>query len=54
MQVAFNALLHGALQLPLPTQIEYLHILGKFPPPMVLTVKQLFYYVASLKVPPAP
>ena len=54
MQVAFNGLLHWALQLLLPTRVEYLHILGNLPPPTVLIAKQLVRYVASLQAPPAP
>ena len=54
MQVAFNGLLCWALQLPLPTCVEYLHILGNLFPPTVLIAKQLVCYVASLQLPPAP
>ena len=54
MQVAFNSLLRWALQLLLPTRVEYLHILGDLPPPTVLITKQLVCYVASLQAPPAP
>ena len=54
MQVAFNGLLCWALHLPMPTCIEFLHILGNLPPPMVLIAKQLVCYVASLRAPPAP
>ena len=54
MQVAFNGLLCWALQLLLPTHIEYLHILGNLPPSMVLIAKQLVCYEASLQAPPVP
>ena len=53
MQVAFNGLLRWALQLLLPTRVDYLHMLGNLPPPTVLIAKQLVHYVASLQAPPA-
>ena len=39
MQVAFNVLLRWALHLAMPTRVEFLHILGNLPPPMLLIAK---------------
>ena len=54
MRVAFNGLLCWALQLLLPTRVEYLHILSNLLPPTVLIAKQLVHCVASLQAPSAP
>ena len=51
MQVAFNGLLHWVIHLLMPTCIEFLNILGNFPPPTRLIAKQLIHEVAPLYVP---
>ena len=48
LQVAYNALLRWALDLPRDTHTELLHAMANLPPAVVLVAKQLVRYRAQL------
>ena len=49
LQIHFNSLLRWALDVPMTTRLELLHLLANLPPPATLLAKQLVRYAATVE-----
>ena len=54
LQICYNSLLRWALDVPMTTRLELLHLLANLPPPATLLAKQLVCYAATIEDPRAP